>query len=494
MTTDPIEPNDDRNDGEGPLDQPVAPRRAASARFDVANSGTETLREALDPATNSLGDALKLSYRMLQLGIVVLLISFLFSGFKSVNEGETGVRTLFGAIAGKEGEEQLQPGFQPFWPYPIGELVVFPQSTKSLSLSAEFWPARRAQGDKDLKSLEGQIDTASAEAGLRPGPVGVTEGARGADGSLLTKDGDIAHAQIEVSYEIQDAVQYLRAVDPARTEDFVKAAIRQGAVEAASTLTLAELTDTRDLLGPAIAERAQRSLDRLGVGIRLTSVAATQRMAPLAVQNRYRDVQTGRETAKATVERSRQEAVRTLTQVAGGSVYVELLGKIREYEELLGAGRTTEADAKLAELGKRMEANDVGGEVAQIIARAKAGEASLRADLERDLQRMESLAPSFRDAGPQVIRQLWLAAVREVMEDPLAEVYAGPNGIGLTSLRLTSSGDVMQARRDAEIARKKGDQAAQQVGTFYAPNSEQISVGKAGRLLKRDASGALGKE
>jgi regulator of protease activity HflC (stomatin/prohibitin superfamily) len=483
MTTEPTDPL-----GQGPGEEAnSAPRRAASARFEVGASGQDSLREAFDPATHSLGDALKLSYRILQLGIVVLAISFLFSGFKSVNEGDTGVRTLFGAIAGKGGEEQLQPGFQPFWPYPIGELIVFPESSKGLSMSLDFWPASRAQGDARQKTLQEQIDSASVDAGLRPGSVG------NGDGSLLTKDGDIGHCRLEISYEIFDAVKYLSALNPAATDDVVKAAVRQGTVEAASTLTLAEFTDTRDLLGPAIAERAQRTLDRLAVGIRLTSVAATERMAPLAVQNRYRDVQTGRENAKAAVERARQEAVKTLTQVAGGEVYVELLKKIREYEELLGAGRDAEAEAKLVDLGKRMEAPDVGGEVSQTIARAKASESSLRAGLERDLRRLESLAPTFRESGGQIVRQLWIGAVRDVLEDPLAEVYASPDAIGLTALRLTSSGDIMQARRNAEIARKKAEQAARDAGIFFAPNAEQIAIDKAGRLLKKDASGGLGK-
>jgi len=397
MTTDPTDPL-----GQPPQGEPIAPRRSASARFDVSAQGEESLREALDPATNSLGDALKLSYRILQLGIVVLLGAFLLSGFKSVNEGDTGVRTLFGAIAGRDGSEQLEPGFQPFWPYPIGELIVFQQSTKGIPMSQDFWPAPMQQGDARQKTMQEQIDSATPDSGLRPGPIGI------GDGSLLTMDGDIAHARIEVSYEIVDAVKYLRAVNPA--------AVRQGAVEAASSLTLAEFTDTRDLLGPAITERAQRTLDRLNVGIRLTSVAPSDRMAPFAVENRYRDVQTGRENAKAVVERARQEAVKGLTEVAGGEVYVELLQLIRGYEELLGAGKTAEAEAKLVELGQRMEANDVGGEVARVVARAKASEASLRAGLERDLRRLESLAPSFRDSGAQIVRQLWIDAVRQVLE------------------------------------------------------------------------------
>ena len=82
-----------------------APRRGASARFDVAGGpGTEAaMRQAMDPANQSLGEALRLSYRVLQLGILVLVAVFLLSGFQTVQEGQTGVKTVFGRIQGAPG-------------------------------------------------------------------------------------------------------------------------------------------------------------------------------------------------------------------------------------------------------------------------------------------------------------------------------------------------------------------------------------------------------
>ena len=480
MTADP----NSGSDGLDPVEpmEVEAPRRAASARFDVAGRDDEGMRDALDPATQSLGDALKLSYRILQAGIVALVIVFLFSGFQSVPEGFTGVKTLFGSIAGRDGEEQVQPGLQPFWPYPIGDLQVF-EARRVIRLDRQFWPAAMNQGDQRQKTLQEQIDSADPNAGLRPG----------ADGSLLTKDGDLAHAQFEAEYVVSDAVKFLESTSPERADRIVTAALMQGAVEAASTLTLPEFTDTRDIVGPSVRERAQRTLDRLGVGIELMSVRATERIAPLTVQNRLRDVQTARENAKGEVERARQNAVTILTQIAGGEVYNDLLAMIREYEEALEAGRSADAEAILGRLGARMEAGDVGGEVSKIVSRARASESSLRARLERDTKRLESLAASYTESRGQVVKQLWLDAVRDALENPQAEMFAAPNVLGMLSLRLTSSNEIMQARRDAEIARKKAEQAMREAGGFYAPNSEQIFVGKAGRRLKEDASGGIGR-
>ena len=70
-----------------PLEVEDAPRRAASADFGTQNSSDGDMRDALDPANQSLGEALKLSYRILQLGVLALVVTFLFSGFQSVEEG-----------------------------------------------------------------------------------------------------------------------------------------------------------------------------------------------------------------------------------------------------------------------------------------------------------------------------------------------------------------------------------------------------------------------
>jgi hypothetical protein len=83
-----------------------APRRGASAQYTVsASAGAEAaMRQAMDPANQSLGEALRLSYRVLQVAILVLVVVFLFSGFQQVQDGQTGVKTFFGRIVGAPGD------------------------------------------------------------------------------------------------------------------------------------------------------------------------------------------------------------------------------------------------------------------------------------------------------------------------------------------------------------------------------------------------------
>ena len=98
------EPIDESTTDGTPVHQEPAsedgPRRSASAEFVVsAEAGSEAaIREAMDPANQSFADALRLSFRILQLGILALVAVFLFSGFQTVEEGDLGVKTRFGEI------------------------------------------------------------------------------------------------------------------------------------------------------------------------------------------------------------------------------------------------------------------------------------------------------------------------------------------------------------------------------------------------------------
>ena len=89
--TDPTPPAPDPESYPSEAVEPMeveTPRRAASAEFVVdGDVGSEAvLREAMDPANQSLADALRLSFRILQLVILVLVVLFLASGFRTVDE------------------------------------------------------------------------------------------------------------------------------------------------------------------------------------------------------------------------------------------------------------------------------------------------------------------------------------------------------------------------------------------------------------------------
>ena len=162
-----------------------APRREKSAEFEVDGGDPTQFRDALDQANQSLAVALKLSYRVLQLAILALAVIFIFSGFQTVGENSTGLRTLFGRIVGEVGDQQVGPGLQVFWPYPVGEIVTVPLK-RTVEVNNAFFPMLRAQGGGE-QSIDKAIENASVDRPIRPG----------GDGSLILAAG-ISHCRVSL--------------------------------------------------------------------------------------------------------------------------------------------------------------------------------------------------------------------------------------------------------------------------------------------------------
>ena len=467
-------------------DEALSPRRMASAEFVVsaeAGSGAR-LREAMDPANQSLQDALRLSFRLLQVGILALLAVFLFSGFQTVEEGDLGVKTRFGAIVGTPGTEQIGPGLHPFWPYPVGEVVIVPQ-TRDVELLYSFWPMAQNARLGDLRRA-GIDDNRSENSQLRPG----------IDGYLLTSDGDLAHCEVSASYAIADAASFLRELSPDDADRLVENALQRGVVLAGVQLTLNDFVALAEEPATLVRKHAQDTLDSLESGIQVLDVRLDDRTAPLAIRSQFRGVQEAKEDAKEAIDRARQAVAKEFTMVAGERAYSDLLILINEYSMALTQGDSDAADAVMARIGERFESEDIGGDAARIINQAKAYQSALETRLLSELRRLETLAPTFRKDPRQFARRLWLEAYRDVFDNEQLEVFSMPLDLARIDLAIQSSEDVMQSRRDSELQRKKNAMLAEEgalIGGFQWGRSQIILEGP-GRRLERDTSGGFGRE
>ncbi len=79
--------------------------------------------EPLDPGSQALSDALKFSFMLLKLIMILVLAGFIYSGFYTIEANEVGIELLFGRV--KEGG-LLRTGWHWKWPSPIEEIVRIP--------------------------------------------------------------------------------------------------------------------------------------------------------------------------------------------------------------------------------------------------------------------------------------------------------------------------------------------------------------------------------
>ncbi len=458
-----------------------SPRRGARAQFEVSApvAAEAAMRQAMDPANQSLGEALRLSYRLLQVAIVGLIITFLFSGFQTVKEGMSGVRSIFGKISGEPGQEALIPGLNPFWPYPIGDITVF-EVKRTVELRFEFWPRMVA---KNI-TIEQMIDGADPNAPINPG----------VDGSVLTGDGDFAHVQLTAEYVIGDPVRFLEAVDIEKGDAIVRIALSRGVTAAIATLPLSELVDQREQPALLVQAQAQRILDDVSSGIQLQKVTMPERSAPFSVRNVVRRAQTGKEDAKTIVDRARQDSTAQLLAAAGPN-YEQILQMIDAYEAALSAGNLVQSDQLLRGIGERLEMKDIGGFASSIVNKAKSYQSAIAANLSKDVRRIEGLQETWNQNPRQLARQLWLDALRSVLTQSEVEVFSMPPGVGQSQISIASSPEVMQLRRNADMTRRK--QAAiilEALRPSWQIGVKQMTLDKAGRRLDEKATQGFGRE
>ena len=125
---------------------------------------------------------------------------------------------------------------------------------------------------------------------------------------------------------------------------------------------------------------------------------------------------------------------------------------------------------------------------------AQAFQSNLVATLSKDTRQLMSLAQSYKDNPKQLVQQLWLDAVRKSMSQNEVEVFSVPNELDHYVIRVKSSPEIMQTRRDADLTRRK--MAAAMLGgnlPSFELGSRQIMIDRPGRRLDESGDKGFGR-
>ncbi len=150
-----------------------------------------------DPALKYLGEALKTSFAIFKVLMLVVLVVFLCSGVFTVGQNERGLVLRFGKFVGRE--IVRKPGLYWAWPYPIDTRVVVPVGSVQTVRTWAFWPQQNRE-----QQIEGKA-TPLPEGQIIPGE----------DGINFTGDNYIVHTIWSARYKVNDPVAYVRMLaDP----------------------------------------------------------------------------------------------------------------------------------------------------------------------------------------------------------------------------------------------------------------------------------------
>ena len=418
------------------------PRREASAKFVLQNKEDNSinLQEAMNTAHMSLASSLTLSFRALQLAMVVLVGLYLVSGFRTVEDSQTGVGTFFGAIVNDHG---LEPGLQTNWPPPIGGFEIINAQNREANIGHVFRPRIDAR-----LTREQRLTKAKSSDGLVPGR----------DGSLLTADGDLAHIEITSIWEIVDPIQYAHSIQDINGNLFVELALEKAAVHVVGQLTLEELLDKPlEELRSLLHNHAQATLNTLKCGIRISDIILpSEPEPPLFIQKSYAAFDSAKINAETTVERAVASAHETLIKAAGSN-YDEILGKISAYEHASELKDESLKKITLKSINNLLKSDKISGRAANIISIAEGYRAQIETTLGQDFRRFQSLLPTYRDHPELVIQNKWFDMYTSVLENADVETMFVPSLISTVRLAITGSDEISQLRHTNRLRKKEAN-------------------------------------
>ena len=214
---------------------------------------------ALDPAQQSLAEALRVSFAILKLAMAALLIAYAFSGTFSVGSNEVALRLRFGDYVGDPGNRVLERGTYLAAPFPFEQVVKVDTRPASLVLDKEFWFETSAE-DSGLTRAQLQGRKAMPLHPLR-------------DGSLISGDSSILHAKWTLTWRVTDPVAFLSNVGTKQLAgDIVRLVAQQGIVQAVAQLAADDLL--RGIVNRELAVGLmQQRLDAMRTGLSIDQLA-----------------------------------------------------------------------------------------------------------------------------------------------------------------------------------------------------------------------------
>lgn len=249
----------------------------------------------LDAGSQALAEALRSSFAIIKVVMVVLVAVFLLSGFFTVGPQEKAILLRFGHPVGEGEKALLGAGAHWAFPYPIDEVVRVPITELQQVRSSVGWffqtPEQEALGQEP-----------PAGPSLNPA----------VDSYALTADGNIVHVRATLSYRIQDPVRYVFGF--VNVSNAVQSALDNALLATAARFGVDDLL-TRDRLGfqEAVRRRVEQLIAAQDLGIVVEQCSVVSR-PPRQVTQAFQNVIAAGQNRDRLLNEARSEASQTLSR------------------------------------------------------------------------------------------------------------------------------------------------------------------------------------
>lgn len=224
-----------------------------------APPGAPTPQE--DAGSQALAEALRSSFFVVQVLMVVLVVVFLASGVFQVKTQERAVVLRLGRPVG--GTNVLGPGLHWSFPYPIDEVVRIKYSEIQKVTSSVGWYLQENAGGMSINPA--------------------------VDNYTLTSDGNIIHTRATLYYRIVDPIRY--EFDFLNASNAVQNALDNALVYASTRFTIDQiLTKESPRFQETVQNRVSELVDREKLGIVVERPPDMETTAPLSLKPAFENV------------------------------------------------------------------------------------------------------------------------------------------------------------------------------------------------------------
>ncbi len=430
--------------------------RSASVRFSRGDqSRVVTNKARMDAANQSLADAMKITYNFLQFGMFVLFVLFVFSGFQKINEGERGISVFLG----KPARTQLDPGAHLTWPYPMGEMIRVGGGAIEVPLSRAFMPnAPGSNSDEAL--LEMPLSRFNDMGNLKPSR----------DGSLITADLNIAHAQWTVNYHRSNHLRYVENILPDDERRVIAFATSRGVVQTMAEVTIDDLLkQSAEAIAARVKAIAQQTLDGFESGITIDRIVLVRKSPPLYLLDRFASVQSAAQNAGKDREDALLLRDQMLNEVAGRAAPV-LISMIEAYEKHIELGEFEQAETLLGQIDLVLIGGEIdyegqntlgmaSGEISEILNSAHSIASARVSQAIADLDLFEAKLLQYEANPTLMIARDWSQAMGRFLDKDFVTTMYLPEGVDV-ELLINNDPDI---ERERDRLRRRAEAAAGQV-------------------------------
>jgi len=378
----------------------------------------------LDAANRSLSEALRISFIILKIIMIVLVVLFLISGFETVGSDEQALVLRLGKIRGVGENKILKPRARPYWifPYPIEEMVKIPVE-KNIDLNVRsFWYYQSEQDIIDESQGKSRPPRSETLDPIKDGycltrSEKKSDGLSGSDGT----DYNIVHSKWQLRYRINDPELFFRnvfvenvkpgeiyssvmtkSVTPLLTDLF-----EESVVSAMVHYTIDEAIKSQDRIPKHVQRLLQEKLDKMKsgdmenmCGIEVVSVYLTDITWPRQVDEAFQKSITTSQNSQGAITAARTYAQNTLNEAAG-PVAEQLYATLQ--------------DDKVDEQTKELLWSQLAGTAQERLFEARAYRRQVVADAKGNADYLQSLLPEYRKYPDITIQSIYRAAIEQVL-------------------------------------------------------------------------------